>query len=633
MVGKHFKIAAFVFAFVCSAMQSIANNVLLINSYHNGYFWTDMLTEGIKHELKSEPNVNLYVEYLDTKRNPNHCFTPEFLKNLAHKYNDIVFELLILTDNDALDLYLLNQNHPLLRNKPVIALGISDIENYPQLEHLYFLKEATSFAENFEQMNLLFPKIDTVFFVSDRLKSGLILREEAQSLVKNTYPHWAISFIDSFEMKELPEIIQRIQPPSALFVSAVSADKYGNSLNEYDVANEIQRRAQVPVFSGYYAMVMDGFVGGALTSGSDVGSQCGKMALDMLLHPQKSRPRVTFPEIKYLYDYRMLEKFDVDLKLLPQHATIRFEPENFWKKHKRVLIISGLIILQLLAIIALMFRYLANQRMFKQKLLKAMKKANESDRLKSVFLANISHEFRTPLNSIVGFSDILSELYEESDDFEKKLYVDQISANAIGLNHTINHVFDFSLLESHSVHLEQKRFQIRELIDALLQQLNPTIEKLYTQDIRIQSYIDPKHSECSIHADYNKIFQMMNNLIENAINNTQKGEIEFGFKLCSPVSSPVPKSYWPNRSKPFVYFFVRDTGKGIATKDQHIIFKPFRQVYESTVDANRGMGIGLSICKSLVSLMGGKIGFESEENKGSLFFFTLPLDHHQPVFD
>lgn len=633
MVGKHLKIRTVILTLICMALQSHASNVLLINSYHNGYFWTDMLTEGIKNELKIGPNINLYIEYLDTKRNPDYCFSPKFLNHMELQYENIDFKLLILTDNDALDFYLMNQNHQLFRNKPVIAAGISDIENYPELPNLFFLKEETSFAENFDQMNLLRPQIDTIFFVSDRLKSGLILREEAESLIQNQYPNWEISFIDSFEMNELKEIIQRIQPPSALFVSAVSADKYGNSLNEYDVAEEIQKLAQVPVFSGYYANVMDGFVGGALTSGSDVGTQCGKMALNLLLNQDFSLPRVTMPEVKLVYDYRMLKKYDIDMELISKEATIRFQPETFWSKHKRVLIISGLIILQLLAIIGLMSRYMANQRMFKQKLLKTMKKANESDRLKSVFLANISHEFRTPLNSIVGFSDILSELFDQSEDQEKKLYVDQISANAISLNHTINHVFDFSLLESHNVQLEQRRFQIQELIHSIQNQLKPTTEKLLLQGLIIQSDVDPKHMDCSIYADYNKIFQIMNNLLENAINNTKQGEIEYGFKLCSPVSSPVAKTYWPDRSKPFVYFFVKDTGKGIAIKDQHIIFKPFRQVYESTIDANRGMGIGLSICKSLVSLMGGKIGFESEENKGSLFFFTLPLDHHQPVFD
>jgi signal transduction histidine kinase len=633
MIGKHYKFGILIIFITCVAQLIHASNVLLINSYHNGYFWTDMLTEGIKEELKNEPSINLYIEYLDSKRNPNFCFTPEYLKQLGQQYENIDFDVVILTDNDALDFYLLNRNQELFHNKPVIAAGISNIENYPKLSDLYYLKESTSFAENFQQMELLFPEIDTVFFVSDRLKSGLILRKEAELLVKTEHPNWEILFIDSFEMKELADLIPRIQAPSVLFVSAVSTDKHANSLNEYDVANEVQKLAQVPVFSGYYAKVMDGFIGGALTFGTDVGKQCGKMALTLLHNPQTELPWVTASEVQLLYDYRMMTKFNIDADQVPDEATIRFLPESFWKRHKKVLIISGLIILQLLLIIALMTRYMANQRMFKQKLLKAMKKANESDRLKSVFLANISHEFRTPLNSIVGFSDVLSELFEQSDDHEKKMYVDIISENAINLNHTINHVFDFSLLESHNVQLEQKRFHIHELIEALQKQPNQAIEKLKMKGVSIVCELDQKHFDCSIFADYNKIFQIMNNLIDNALNNTTSGEIQFGYKLCSPISSPVSKEYWPEKSKPFVYFYVKDTGKGIASKDQDIIFKPFRQVYESTIDANRGMGIGLSICKSLVTLMGGKIGFKSEENKGSLFFFTLPLDHHQPTFN
>ena len=138
MVGKYLKIRTVILTLICMALQSHASNVLLINSYHNGDFWTDMLTEGIKNELKIGPNINLYIEYLDTKRNPDYCFSPKFLNHMELQYENIDFKLLILTDNDALDFYLMNQNHQLFRNKPVIATGISDVENYPELPNLFF---------------------------------------------------------------------------------------------------------------------------------------------------------------------------------------------------------------------------------------------------------------------------------------------------------------------------------------------------------------------------------------------------------------------------------------------------------------------------------------------------------------
>ena len=233
-----------------------------------------------------------------------------------------------------------------------------------------------------------------------------------------------------------------------------------------------------------------------------------------------------------------------------------------------------------------------------QKELKAARiKAEESDRLKSAFLANMSHEIRTPLNAIVGFSKLIT--YATSAE-EKNQYSEIIERNSEMLLNLFNDILDLASLEADSL-----KFNIRpiKLIDICLQ-----LEQQFWHKTQngVKLILDDVDTDMYTSGDWNRIIQIISNLLSNATKFTPKGEIHFGYQLLYPVS---------------VQFYVSDTGNGIPKDKLGHIFERFVQLNEF----QPGTGLGLSICKGLVTAMGGTIWVNSEEGKGSTFSFKLPI--------
>ncbi len=232
---------------------------------------------------------------------------------------------------------------------------------------------------------------------------------------------------------------------------------------------------------------------------------------------------------------------------------------------------------------------------------KARKRAEEADRLKSAFLANMSHEIRTPMNAIVGFSNLL--LIEE-DEKEKNDFVKIISNNCENLMVLINDILDISLIEANQLKIEPLPFDAIKVLKEL-----ESIYKLKNKaGIDIELDI-PEKKSLGIVTDVYRFRQILNNLLSNAVKYTERGTIKFGYYLETGN----------------IVFFVSDTGIGIEKNDFLRVFDYFQKLDNDTTKLYKGTGIGLSISKKLVELLGGEIWLESETGKGSSFYFRLPV--------
>ncbi|WP_298551605.1 PAS domain-containing sensor histidine kinase [uncultured Parabacteroides sp.] len=232
---------------------------------------------------------------------------------------------------------------------------------------------------------------------------------------------------------------------------------------------------------------------------------------------------------------------------------------------------------------------------YEESLIKAKEKAENADLLKSTFLANVTHEIRTPLNAIVGFSDLLSQ---EEDPELRESYTNLIKANNELLLNLVNDVLDISKIES-----DMLTFNYADNhLPSVMHDIYKTMQFRVPESVTL--ILDPC-PEITLNMDKNRMMQVLINLLTNAAKYTETGSIRFGCGI----------------REDFVHFYVTDTGSGIPESELGNIFGRFVQLKGN----KQGIGLGLAICKGLVTKMGGTISATSKVGKGSTFNFTLPL--------
>jgi len=248
---------------------------------------------------------------------------------------------------------------------------------------------------------------------------------------------------------------------------------------------------------------------------------------------------------------------------------------------------------------------ITEQKKMTVELLEALKKAQESDRLKSAFLANMSHEIRTPMNGILGFAELLKEPGLSGQ--EQQVYIRVIEKSGARMLNIINDIVDISKIEAGLMKIYWQETNINEQIEFVYDFFKPEVEE---KGIKLSFSNSLPNEEAVIHSDPEKLYSILSNLIKNAVKFTHTGTIEFGYVI----------------REGFLEFFVKDSGVGIPKDRQKAIFERFIQADIEDKNAYQGAGLGLSISKAFIEMLGGKIWVESTDGKGSSFYFTLPYN-------
>ena len=242
-------------------------------------------------------------------------------------------------------------------------------------------------------------------------------------------------------------------------------------------------------------------------------------------------------------------------------------------------------------------------------IIKAREKAEESDRLKSAFLANMGHEIRTPMNGILGFSELLKNPALTGKEHQE--YISIIEKSGARMLNIINDLIDISKIESGQMNINISICNIKEQSDYLYAFFKPEVN---SKGLKLIYNCCLTEDEAIIKTDNEKVKSILVNLIKNAIKFTDKGEIEFGY----------------SKKVGNLEFYVKDTGVGISKEQKEFIFERFRQGTESLSRNYEGAGLGLSISKSFVEMLSGEIWMDSAPGKGSIFYFTIP---YNPVIE
>lgn len=225
--------------------------------------------------------------------------------------------------------------------------------------------------------------------------------------------------------------------------------------------------------------------------------------------------------------------------------------------------------------------------------------------LKTNFLSNISHEFRTPLNSITSLARILLERMDGDLTREQEKQVGYIADAARSLTDLVNDLLDLARVEAGKVKIRVKTFEVSELFSALKGMLKPLLADNASVDLIFEEegHIPP------LRTDEGKVSQILRNFISNAIKFTPQGEVRVSARLVGEA----------------VIFSVQDTGIGIAPEHHQTIFQEFTQIESPLQEHHRGTGLGLPLCRTLSILLGGRVGVESELGQGSTFYTEIPL--------
>jgi PAS domain S-box-containing protein len=266
-------------------------------------------------------------------------------------------------------------------------------------------------------------------------------------------------------------------------------------------------------------------------------------------------------------------------------------------------------------------RKLAEERLkkYQNELINAKEKAEQSERLKTAFLANMSNEILAPMNTLLGFSDLLSDPDLPAEKLTE--YTAQINTSGNYLINLIDSIIDIAKIESGEVKISLSECKINQMLLDLYAYYNQEIKEKGKEQIHLYLRRAKKEKNFAILSEPYRLKQVMSNLLGNAVKFTNSGSVEFGYNI---IDEDDPKA------GPTIQFYVKDTGRGIPKEKLDFIFDRFRHSDDSYTKVYDGAGLGLLISRAYVKLLEGRMWSKSEVGKGSEFYFTLPYNPVKP---
>lgn len=247
-------------------------------------------------------------------------------------------------------------------------------------------------------------------------------------------------------------------------------------------------------------------------------------------------------------------------------------------------------------------------------LITARKKAERESKVQYAFIQNISHEVRTPMNSILGFTELLQKELTRKRELE---FLNAISSNGKQLLRLIDDIIDFSQLDNNQVSIQREELNLNEMMKQIEMQMEGMKKAYKKRQLKLQMKHPDSAVQVLLRTDRFRLQQVLQNLLGNAIKYTERGGVEIGYEI--------------REDKKDILFSIKDTGIGIGVDDRNRVFKRFSRLHDTNSQEVRGTGLGLAICKHLVNLLGGEIWFDSNEGNGTVFYFTHPYHKLQTV--
>ncbi len=341
--------------------------ILILHSYHQGLEWTDNISRGVRSVFNPlQQQYEIHYEYLDTKRNSGEAYMDKISRMVSEKNIMAKYELIITSDNHALDL--LNTGKITFQgDPPIVFCGINNFDNsmISNLRHVTGVVEATDIKGTLDLMMQLHPRRNHVIIVMDRTFTGDAIREEFRGLEDSYRSKLDFEFIRDFSLEEIPEKLAHLDDNDIIYVLTFNRDKNGTFISYTEGIEILSRSSNVPIYGSWDFYMGKGIIGGSITSGYMQGVEAAKMAIMILRGMDAKEIKISKdPPTEYMFDYRLLQKYNVDRTLLPKYSRIINASPSTYERYKPILtwIIGALLIILLL----LTWKYFRQQTMLKK---------------------------------------------------------------------------------------------------------------------------------------------------------------------------------------------------------------------------------------------------------------------------
>ncbi len=346
-------------------------HVLYLNSYHNGYKWSDGLLEGVRTVLnKSQFKVDLQIEYMDAKKFNYNVISENLFALFKEKFKNETFDSIVISDNDALN-FINKHRQELFPGVPVVFCGINDLQEADiAAGNITGVVEAFDFLATLEVAKTLHPEKDHLVILIDSSTAGVTIRHQAEKIIESHQTGLHIEFWVQLSLEETQQRVGKLPKNTFLFIAPYYQTINGRFFTSEEVSEAIYRHSSVPIFTSWEFMVGHGAVGGRVLSGNAHGKIAGEMTLNILQGTKaESISIIKEPSGIYVFDHKVMEKLGINQKLLPENSTIINTPASIYAISKELFwTIMVSFVLLLLALIS-MFGAMLERRKVERKII------------------------------------------------------------------------------------------------------------------------------------------------------------------------------------------------------------------------------------------------------------------------